>query len=136
MSLQIGIPGWTIDRKYFGITLPYAEFINEYGTVNILSPDMQVRTDLDLLILPGGADIAPSRFSQTFAPSYYTGLSNPQLEYFDKYKLPDYISMEMPILAICRGSQSLWQIFGGQMNQHNYWHKQSEHNKDECHELS
>lgn len=134
MNLKIGIPGWSIERKYFGVTNPYAEFINHFGTMHILSPDMEVRNDLDLLIIPGGADINPTRLSRK--PSYYTGSSNPHLEYFDEHKLSTYMVNETPIIAICRGAQSIWSMFGGDIIQHNYWHTQSEHQKDECHEIS
>src|SRR5690606_29043546 len=136
MSLKIGMPGWAVEGKYFGVGLAYAEFVNSYGQLHILSPDMDIRTDLDLLVLPGGADVAPSRFPESEKPSYYTGPSNPLLEYFDKYKLPKYIDAGIGILSICRASQSIWQMFGGKMNQHNYWHEQSKFPKDECHNLS
>lgn len=132
---QIGIPGW-VNQNMFGITRPYAEFINKYGNLVILSPNDTIRKDLDLLILPGGADIAPSRYvNKNNDVSFYTGASNPLLEIFDDHKLPEYIKNKTPILSICRGSQSLWSMFGGKLIQHNFTHEQSTHDKDECHGL-
>lgn len=132
---KIGIPGWVIDYKMFGVTLPYAEFAQRFGEVHILSPEMEVREDLDLLILPGGADVNPVRYGDSVKPSYYTSSPNTQLEYFDIHKLPKYIEIGMGILSICRGSQSLWTMFGGTLVQHNIYHQQSTHPKDECHGL-
>lgn len=127
---KIGIPGWVVDSKVFGITLPYAEFIQRFGSMQILTNLEGYRNDLDLLILPGGADIISND-----VPSFYTGQHNPQLEYFDKNILPEYLNKGQKILSICRGAQRLWVNFGGQLIQHNYWHDQSSHPKDECHFL-
>lgn len=130
---QIGIPGW-IGSGMFGVTQPYAEFISRFGNLVILSPNDDIRSDLDMLILPGGADVAPSRYAENI--SFYTGSSNPHLEYFDEVKLPDYIENKTPIISICRGSQSIWTMFGGTMIQHNPYHVQSDYPKHEVHELA
>lgn len=135
MTKRIGIPGWVVDDKVFGVTLPYAEFINAYGTMVILAPDSPVDPTLDLLILPGGADITPSRFVAEQKPSYYTNPSNPHLDWFDAHRLPEYLRAGVPILGICRGSQCLWHYFGGELIQHNPQHTQSATPTDECHEL-
>lgn len=99
----------------------------------ILTPDEPIRDDLDLLFLPGGLDVNPAR--QKGQLSLYTGNSNAMLEYFDEISLPGYIENGTPIFGVCRGAQSLYSIFGGKMNQHNYWHTQSSFPKDECHGL-
>lgn len=134
MSKKIGIPGWVVERKFFGVGIAYAEYLRSFGQLIILNPDDQVRDDLDLLVLPGGLDVSPSR-QQVESLSLYTGESNPMLEFFDTHALPGYLSNNTPILGICRGAQSLWTNFGGELIQHNFQHKQSLHPKDECHGL-
>lgn len=134
MSIKkIGIPGWVIDNKVFGVTLPYGEYIRRFGQMIILTPDEPVRDDLDLLFLPGGLDVNPSR--QNGKLSLYTGSSNSMLEYFDEHRLPGYIDNNTPIFGVCRGAQSLYSIFGGKLDQHNFVHTQSEFPKDQCHAL-
>lgn len=129
---QIGIPGW-VGSGMFGITQPYAEYISKFGNLVILSPNDTFRKDIDLLILPGGADVSPARYSDE--ASFYSGNNNPLLEFFDSNVLPDYLQNGTPIIGICRGAQSLWTIFGGKMVQHNPYHEQSDFPKDECHRL-
>lgn len=131
---KIGIPGWSIDGKYFGVGLSYAEYFRQFGEVIILMPDTPFRNDLDLLVLPGGADITPHQHANSTL-SLYTGSSNPMLEYFDNVMLPDYLNSDTPIIGICRGAQKLWSLHGGEFIQHCIDHEQSSYNKDECHGL-
>lgn len=132
---QIGIPGWIsgVQTPMFGVSQPYAEFISKYGNLVILSPNDDIREDLDMLVLPGGADFMPSRFTDHI--SFYTGNHNSMLEHFDSIKLPEYLKMEIPMLSVCRGSQVLWAMMGGNIIQHNPYHTQSSYPTDECHEL-
>ena len=133
MSKKIGIPGWSTGENSWGITKPYGEFIRKFGQCIILFPDEPVRNDLDLLFLPGGMDINPTTLNSDF--SLYTGNSNPSLEYFDTYKLPEYIKNGVPVFGVCRGAQRLWSMYGGELIQHNPYHQQSEYPKEECHTL-
>lgn len=126
------MPGWVIDNKVFGVTIPYAEFIRKYGQLVILTPDEPVRDDLDLLVLPGGADVAPHKHTNSKL-SMYTGSSNAMLEYFDNKILPQYIESKQSILTICRGSQLIWSYFGGEIIQHFPNHTQSDYPTDQCH---
>lgn len=131
---KIGLVAWSTGENSFGFTKPYGEWIRKFGQLVVLMPDDPIREDLDLLILPGGLDVSPSRQSG-YNLSLYTGNSNPMLEYFDKHILPEYIQHNTPILGICRGAQSLYTMFGGVMNQHNFTHIQSEHPKHQVHGL-
>lgn len=133
MSKKIGIPGWSTGDNSWGITKPYGEYIRQFGQAIILFPDDPVREDLDLLFLPGGLDVNPATIDTKI--SLYTGVGNPSLEYFDTHKLPEYIDNGTPVFGVCRGAQRLWSMFGGKLIQHNPYHKQSEHSKDECHKL-
>ena len=61
---KIGIPLTLIGDK-LGITLPYVNLAQDLGGTFIpLTIDGPVRTDLDLLILPGGAYINPERYGR------------------------------------------------------------------------
>lgn len=131
---KIGIPGWKTGENSFGITAPYGEYIRQFGQCIILFPDDPIRNDLDLLLLPGGADVNPATQVHNKL-SLYTGNSNPMLEYFDTHALPHYLKQQTPIFSICRGAQKIWCLFGGELNQNNIYHEQSEHPKDECHGL-
>ena len=118
MTKQIGI---LISRNIDGsISIPkaYAEFINGLNANirPIFVYDDNVYTDLDLLILPGGADVDPLRYNQK--PYYYTQNPNIQYEYWDKFVLSKYIENRIPIFGICRGFQTLNVHYGGSLSQH------------------
>ncbi|XAI97310.1 hypothetical protein [Leptolyngbya phage Lbo-JY46] len=119
----VGIPGWDIKpNEAFGLTLPYIMWAEQFGEVRILT-HKNFDPKIDLLILPGGADVDPKRYNDTF--DWYTSKPNMFLEDFDKYQLPKYIENKTPIFGICRGMQTLAVHFGGQMIQHLYDHKTS-----------
>lgn len=124
----IGIPGWMVGQNSFGITIGYMEFIREAlncDDLRILAPDSPIFTDLDLLVLPGGADINPSRYGEM--PGFYTDKPDIIKEYFDVYVLPRYIANDTKVLGICRGCQTLAVHYGTGLIQ-NMWH---ETNKEE-----
>lgn len=131
--IKIGMPSW-VYKNFYGIKTSYAEYIRSIGELVMLNPDDPCRDDLDLLILPGGADVTPHQHKISKL-SLMTGSSNPLLEYFDNKVLPDYINQETPIFGICRGAQKLWSLFGGAINQHIDDHEQSSYDTDECHGL-
>lgn len=95
----------------------YASFAAMFGTiVPIFALDEYVNTDIDMLILIGGQDVDSSRYGAK--PAYMAGNPNIQLEWFDKFMLPQYIDANIPILGICRGFQTLNVVYGGVLNQH------------------
>lgn len=119
--MTVAIPGWQVGPNSFGVTIPYVEFMqNVLGAeeIRILTPDAPEYTDLDLLILPGGADVNPSRYGEV--PSFYTDKPDPIKEYFDTHVLPRYVNRGTPIFGICRGAQTLAVHFGGKLIQDMY----------------
>lgn len=128
----IGIPGWVINDA-FGVRLPYIQYASQFGTVLILTPEMKEVQKIDLLFLPGGADVDPFRYNES--PGYMTGNPNVFLEYFDKEMLPKYIDAGIPIIACCRGLQTVVTHFGGKLTQHLIDHEQSAYPSHTCHDL-
>lgn len=105
------------ETGHISIQSPYASYFSYFGTVvPIFALDDHINHDIDLLVLPGGADVAPSRY--TAKPNFETQNPNVQLEYFDTNILPQYIDAEIPIFGICRGFQTLNIHFGGKLSQH------------------
>ena len=113
---KIGIVSWKLGDNSFGVTTPYLEWLDNFGKIKILDFAEDFDASLDLLVLPGGPDIDPSRYNQK--PHRQTGKPCPFREYFDEFILPIYINNNMPILGICRGNQALAVAFGGSLHQH------------------
>jgi putative glutamine amidotransferase len=119
--MKIGIPGWLVGPNSFGVTLGYINFARDWlggNDIQVLFPETPILPDLDLLLLPGGADINPLRYGEI--PSFYTDKPDILKEYFDVHILPQYIDIRMPIGAICRGMQSICVHFGGKLYQDMY----------------
>lgn len=114
MSKIIGIPGWNLGENSFGCTKHYLSWIAEFGTPRILMPQDDI-IKLDLLILPGGADLSPSSYGEV--PGFYTSNHDTFKEYFYANKLQQYIDNDTPIFGICLGFQMLNAKFGGKLTQ-------------------
>jgi len=113
---KIGIPISKLGENSVGLTLSYLEYASQFGEPILLLPDSSFRSDLDLLLLTGGADVSTDRYNET--PSYFTGKPDIHKEYFDRIMLPQYIASNTCILGICRGIQSLNVAFNGKLIQH------------------
>lgn len=121
---KIGIVAWATGDNSFGVTKPYLDFFSRFGTVTLILPQQtEVIDDLDLLVLPGGKDVDPSRYN--FIPGFFTGHPDVFLEHFDKNVLYKYIKHGTPIFGICRGLQTLNVSFGGTLIQHLHNHPYS-----------
>jgi|LakMenE18May11ns_1017448.scaffolds.fasta_scaffold9814865_2 gamma-glutamyl-gamma-aminobutyrate hydrolase PuuD len=79
--------------------------------------------DIDLLVLPGGADVDPRRYGQKPAPE--CGRIDVHLEYLDSVIQENWVLKGKPTIGICRGMQSLNVMFGGTLYQHVTGHDQS-----------
>jgi putative glutamine amidotransferase len=112
---KIGIVG-SLRGDTLGIPYSYADFITRnLGEIIILTCTSAIREDLDLLILPGGADVNPERYGAI--PDLATDSPDIYKEFFDLHHLPLYISKKIPIFGICRGIQTLNVHFGGTLLQ-------------------
>ncbi|MBP5511732.1 MAG: gamma-glutamyl-gamma-aminobutyrate hydrolase family protein [Kiritimatiellae bacterium] len=70
---------------------------------------------LDLLILPGGEDVAPARYGEK--PSPALGRVNIVRDEFEEQVLRSAVRFEIPVVGICRGEQRLNVFFGGTLIQ-------------------
>jgi len=112
---KIGIVGWNTGENSFGVTKPYLEWLANYGTVEIITPQKGMVQGLDLLILPGGLDMSASLAGNV--PSYYNSNIDVMKQYFYDVNLQQYIDADVPIFGICLGFQQLCVKFGGTLVQ-------------------
>lgn len=123
MRKQIGIVGYfNADSTHFGVGAAYMLFFTDFGDVSIISPtEVNVRKDLDLLVIPGGPDVDWKRYVKEESElSLFTQRPCNIRERFDHVLLPKYIEAGVPIFGICRGHQSLAVHFGANLIQHMY----------------
>ena len=113
---KIGIVGWKTGENSFGVSVPYINWLSNFGIVHILSPQKGIVEDLDLLVLPGGADIAPQSFGEV--PGFHTSNTDVMKQYFFDNNLDQYLKNNTPIFGICLGFQQLCVKFGGKLEQH------------------
>jgi len=119
----IGIVGYrSEDSSVFGAGGNYLEFISRFGKPYIIFPGEE-QADVDLLILPGGLDIAPQSFGAL--PSFKTGNQDVFKQFFYEKRLSLYIDAGIPIFGICLGFQMLAVYFGSTLEQHLWRHPQS-----------
>lgn len=117
------------DEGRFWLNENYVKYFDTYGLVKLIDPlNDKVDTEIDLLVLPGGADISPMRYG---IPHFeHVGMPNRAYEVFDFYMLPQYIQQGMPIFGICRGWQSLNVTAGGKLVPHIFDHSTSHPDRD------
>lgn len=131
---KIGIPAWSVGENSFGVTKPYLNLIECSKAIPvILYPGANMDPSIDLLILPGGADVDPARYNEV--PRIFTGNPNVHLEYFDLNFLSKYIEAGVPIFGICRGHQTLNVHFGGKLVQNLLHHEYSSERTDYAHKV-
>ncbi len=131
--MNIGIVG---DSKsgVFGVSTAYMQWARQYGNVVVLTPDMGFTNYVDIVVLPGGADIVPTRYG--VMPDYNLSRANPYLEYFETDLLPEYIDAGTPIFGVCRGMQAINIAFGGTLKLHMDYHPFSTNRDDLTHGLN
>lgn len=120
-----------------GVHEDYLHLVEEFGTPFPIPPldresFMNVMRGLGGLVIPGGADVDPRRYS--ILPSIFAGSPNPYLEHFDTEILPHVIG-RIPIFGICRGLQTLNVVLGGTLQQHLRTHPHSNGKTDLVHKI-
>ena len=120
---SIGIVGYrSDDGSVFGVGCNYLELILRWGKPQIIFPGDEL-LHVDLLILPGGLDIAPQSIGTV--PTFKTGDQDVFKQFFFEKRLAEYIDANIPIFGICLGFQMLATYFGSELEQHLWHHPQS-----------
>ena len=117
MKKRIGLlTSYSRDDDRLFIKRPYHDFAEQFGEVILLTHRNEPVEDLDLLILPGGADVNPAVYGKS--PFWLTQRPDIFREHFDINVLPKYMEMNMPIFGICRGHQAFAAHNGIELQQH------------------
>ena len=129
----IGIIGYrSADGSVFGAGCNYLELISRFGKPRIIFPCDEL-VEVDLLVLPGGLDIAPQSFGAV--PGFKTNNQDVFKQFFFEERLSLYINADIPIFGICLGFQMLAVHFGSTMEQHLWKHPQSKARQTAGHQV-
>jgi putative glutamine amidotransferase len=113
---KIGIVGNFNSDNQLWINHSYVDYFEQFGDTSIINPYTERVKGYDLLVLPGGSDVNPSRYGSLYHKE--VSLPNRAYEYFDQAILPQYIQAQIPVFGICRGLQTLNVLFGGTLHPH------------------
>jgi putative glutamine amidotransferase len=108
--------------KEMALGLPYLRGLEAAGGLPLVMPplreeDIEPLLDrLDGICLSGGPDIDPGTYGAGAHPEL--GPTEPELDRFELAVARRADAREMPILAICRGTQALNIVRGGALHQH------------------
>jgi gamma-glutamyl-gamma-aminobutyrate hydrolase PuuD len=98
----------------------YVRQVSGAGGVPVLLPpiadDVEVLDRLDALVLAGGADVDPARYGADRSPR--TGPAASDRDDAELALLTAALERDVPVLAVCRGSQVLNVALGGDLVQH------------------
>lgn len=97
-----------------GIEEQYLKLFSQYGRVIAVMPDMQPSDiKLDLLVLPGGADLDTSFTCNGEDMIVGNGSANPMYSQFYRHFLKHWLNAGVPVFGICLGFQALNVCLGG-----------------------
>ena len=102
--------------------MTYVQAIEAAGGIPVVVPPLADRdvprmlARLDGLVLSGGPDLAPCAYGA--GPHVQLGVTEPQLDGFEYAMAREAARLELPILGICRGAQTLNVARGGTLHQH------------------
>ena len=120
--------------------MTYLRTLDAAGAIPVVLPP--VGTDhlsplldrLDGICLSGGPDLDPAAYGATDRHAQL-GPTEPSLDAFELSLSREALTRNIPILAICRGSQALNVACGGTLHQHLPGHRQSEAGSTTTHEV-
>ena len=107
---------------------PYVEALRSVGIEPVpVSPDHPVESlsGLDGLMLSGGSDVDPALYGQAADPR--TEAPDRARDDFEQKLLREALDADLPVLAICRGSQLFNVTHGGTLIQHLEGHRIPSH---------
>lgn len=119
MKPLIGITTYPPDsRGYIASPAKYSQAVRRAGGIPLLIPDAEPNLAdllqlLNGLILSGGGDVDPARYTQTAHSAVY-GV-NPVRDAFEIDLLHHWLQTDKPLLCICRGMQVLNVALGGSL---------------------
>ena len=100
----------------------YVQAVLMGGHVPVIIPDMddparlrKALKKIDILLLPGGVDVAPERYGEARSPQL--GEVNMERDAFEYRILAEAVRLRKPVLGICRGVQVLNVFLGGSLYQ-------------------
>ena len=100
----------------------YIQAVMKGGHVPVIIPDIDDATRLrkvlkkiDVLLLPGGVDVAPERYGEARSPQL--GDVNLERDAFEFRILTEAVRLRKPVLGVCRGVQVLNVFLGGTLYQ-------------------
>ena len=102
--------------------MTYVRALEAAGALPVVVPPLERRDvgrllgRLDGLVLSGGPDLAPAAYGAK--PHLELGSTEPSLDAFEYAMATEALRLELPILGICRGVQTLNVARGGTLHQH------------------
>jgi putative glutamine amidotransferase len=102
--------------------MTYVRALEAAGALPVVVPPLRSRDvgrllgRLDGLVLSGGPDLAPAAYGAK--PHLELGSTEPGLDAFEYAMAREAVRLELPILGICRGVQTLNVARGGTLHQH------------------
>jgi putative glutamine amidotransferase len=102
--------------------MTYVRAIEAAGAIPVVMPPLaptdvpMLLARLDGLVLSGGPDLAPAAYDAK--PHAELGATEPDLDAFEYAVAREALRRALPILGICRGTQSLNVARGGTLHQH------------------
>ena len=122
MEPVIGIPQMGNDPFRIYMKSKYARSLRQTGAnvrwipLDGSKSSIASLLECDGLLLPGGPDIEPCRYSQQ--KSGLCGKTNPRRDEAEWKILAAFLPTKKPVLCICRGLQMLNVFLGGTLHQH------------------
>ena len=120
-SLTIGIAE-VRGTSSAGAGRSYIQAVLMGGHVPVIIPDIddparlrKALKKIDILLLPGGVDVAPERYGEARSPQL--GEVNMERDAFEYRILTEAVRLRKPVLGICRGVQVLNVFLGGSLYQ-------------------